>query len=212
MYRTRFTVLSALLIVGASIPALSQVVPSAQRGGEGGLPFRIGAGYSNYATDWTPGGGRLGGPSVWADFDVPKMAPDWSGLQLELEARDLNYTRHDVVDPKLRQYTFGGGFNLAWRYDPAFHPYAKFLIGLGNVSFGTASHSPGYTHDSRVFYAPGGGIDVRAHKRLWVRGDFEYQLWPHFFNHETMSPYGFTVGVFYDFSKFATIPYTGCCS
>jgi hypothetical protein len=205
MYQTRFKVLSALLIVGASIPALSQVAP-AQGGREGiPFPFRIGAGYSNYATDWQ-GGGRLGGPAVWIDFDVPKMPEDWNGLQFEVEARDLNYTRHDVADPKLRQYTFAGGVNLAWRYDPAFHPYAKFLVGVGNENFGT-SPTPGYHKDSRTFYAPAVGIDVRLHKRLWVRGNYEYQFWPDFFGHHTQNPNGFTIGAFLDFSKFAVVPY-----
>lgn len=208
MYKTRYKMLSVLLVVCTAAPALSQVASPVRRGGHEGLPFRVGAGYSNYATDYDKGG-RLGGPAVWVDFDVPKMPEDWSGLQLEVEARDLNYTRHDVADPKLRQYTFAGGINLAWRYDPAFHPYVKFLVGVGNESFGTQSHSPGYTHDSRTFYAPAGGVDVRLHKRLWVRGDYEYQFWPDFFNHHTQNPNGVTIGLFYDFSKYATVPYTG---
>jgi hypothetical protein len=168
----------------------------------------VGAGYSNYETDWS---GRLGGPAVWIDFDVPKLPPSWSGFQLEAEGRDLNYTRTggNPPDPKLRQYTFAGGVNYAWRYDPAFHPYVKFLIGLGNVSFSQISvpTTPGYTHDSRVFYAPGGGVDVRAYKRIWIRGNYEYQFWTNFFNGHTLSPHGFTVGAFYDFSKFALVQY-----
>jgi hypothetical protein len=166
----------------------------------------VGAGYSNYATDWS---GRLGGPAVWIDVDVPKLPPSWSGFQLEAEGRDLNYTRHEVGDPALRQYTFAGGVNYAWRYDPAFHPYAKFLVGLGNVSFGPVSVNgmTGYTHDSRIFYAPAGGVEVRVHKRLWIRGNYEYQFWTDFFNHHTLNPHGFTVGAFYDFSRFALTQY-----
>jgi hypothetical protein len=203
MYQTRFKALSALLIVGASIPALSQVAPAVT--GRENLPFRVGAGYSNYATDWPFGGGRLGGPSVWIDYDLPKMPPNLTGLQLEVEGRDLNYTRDNVTNPKLRQYTFAGGFNLAWRYDPAFHPYAKFLVGVGNEEFGPTS-VPGYHKDSRLFYAPAVGIDVRGYRRLWIRGNYEYQFWPDFFTHHTQRPNGFTIGVFYDLSKFAVVP------
>lgn len=202
MYQTRFKALSVLLIVGASIPALSQVVPAVS--GRANLPFRVGAGYSIFETDWPFGGGRLGGPSVWIDYDVPKMPASWSGLQLEVEGRDLNYTR-EVSNPDLRQYTVAGGVNYAWRYDPAFHPYVKFLVGVGNEEFGPTS-VPGYHKDSRIFYAPAVGLDIRAYKRLWVRADYEYQFWPNFFEYRTQQPNGFTIGAFFDLSKFALIP------
>ena len=209
MFQKRLKVLSALFVASAAILAHSQVTPATKGPQYLPLPIRVGAGYSNYATDWS---GRLGGPAVWIDFDVPKTPRSLSGLQLEVEGRDLNYTRSggNPPDPKLRQYTFAGGLNYAWRYDPAFHPYVKFLIGLGNVSFGPISvpNTPGYTHDSRVFYAPAGGIDVRAHKRFWIRGNYEHQFWTDFFNHHTLMPHGFTVGVFYDFSRYALTPYT----
>ena len=191
------TVLSALLIVSAAIPALSQVAPEAQ-GKSRVLPLRVGVGYSNYGSDWN---GRLGGPDVWIDFDVPKM----SGLQIEAEGRDLNYNR-TWGDPTLRQYTVAGGFNYAWRYDPAFHPYVRFLAGVGNINWHT--ENPGYRKDSRTFYAPAGGIEVRAYRRLWIRGNYEYQFWPNLFlHHHTLTPRGFTVGAFYDFSKFALVQY-----
>ncbi len=204
MYQKPLKVLTALLVVSSSIWAHSQVAPATN--GPRSLPLRVGAGYSNYATDWS---GRLGGPTVWIDFDLPKVPPSWSGFQVEVEGRDLNYTRTGG-DPKLRQYTFAGGVNYAWRYDPAFHPYAKFLVGLGNVSFSAVSVGgvPGYTHDSRGFYAPGAGIDVRAHRRIWIRGDYEHQFWTDFFHHHTLMPHGFTIGVFYDFSRSAVNHYT----
>ena len=203
MFQTWLKVLSALLAVSASIPAISQVAPAVQ--GREGFPLRVGVGYSNYGSDWS---GRLGGPAVWVDWDVPKLPPSWSGFQLEAEGRDLNYNRTGG-DPKLRQYTFAGGVNYAWRYDPAFHPYVKFLVGYGNVSFSGVSvdYLPGYTHDSRLFYAPAGGVEVRAHKRLWIRGSYEYQFWTNFFHGHTLMPHGFTVGAFYDFSKFCCTQY-----
>jgi opacity protein-like surface antigen len=207
MHQMPLKVLSALLLVSASISAHSQISPAAQGGGP--LPLRVGAGYSNYGTDW---GSRLGGPAVWIAFDLPKVSPAWSGFQIEVEGRDLNYTRSggNPPDPKLRQYTFAGGVNYAWRYDAAFHPYAKFLVGLGNISFSHMSVPDApltYTHDSRAFYAPAGGVDVRVHHRIWIRGNYEYQFWRDFINHHTLTPHGFTVGVFYDFSRFALAEY-----
>jgi len=161
MYQRAVRVLSALLLVSAAIPALSQVVPEAQ---ELGLPLRVGVGYSNYGSDWhitgptgqAISGDRLGGPAVWIDYDVPKLPPSWSGFQIEAEGRDLGFNRTGN-DPTLRQYTFAGGLNYAWRYDSAFHPYVKFLTGIGNIDF--QSVLPYYRKDSRVFYAPGGGIE-----------------------------------------------------
>ena len=201
MRQRYFRFLLVLFIVSAPFPAFSQTSPAVQ--GIRNLPFRVGAGYSNYGSDWS---GRLGGPDVWIDMDLPKL-PSWAGLQLEAEGRDLNYNRTGR-DPKLRQYTFAGGVNYAWRYDPAFHPYVKFLAGVGNTSFSVLSPNfPNYTHDSRTFYAPGGGVEVRAAGRLWIRGNYEYQFWPDFFRHHTLTPHGFTVGMFYDFSKFALRQY-----
>jgi opacity protein-like surface antigen len=81
----------------------------------------------------------------------------------------------------------------------------KFLAGLGNLDF--HGDTPNYRKDSRAYYAPGGGLEVRVHDRLWVRGDYEYQFWPDFFLHKTLTPHGFTVGVFYDLSKFALSQY-----
>ena len=206
MYQRRLRLLSAWLIVSVAIPALSQVVSPARRQ-NGVLPLRVGAGYSNYASDWHQNGlrgGRLGGPAVWVDLDIPKLPPSWSGFQLEVEGRDLNYNRTGQ-DPTLRQYTVAGGVNYAWRYDPAFHPYVKFLVGVGNETF--RGDLPYYSKDSRTFYAPAGGLEVRAHGRLWIRGNYEYQFWPNFFQHRAQTPHGFTVGLFYDFSKFALAQY-----
>lgn len=203
MYQRCLKVLSALLVMSPAISVFSQVVPEVQ---EFGLPMRVGVGYSNYGSDWhalTGSGsaeGRLGGPAAWIDFDVPKLPPAWSGFQIEVEGRDLGFNRTGN-DPTLRQYTFAGGINYAWRYDSAFHPYVKFLSGVGSIDF--QSPTPTYRKDSRAFYAPAGGIEVRGYKRIWIRGNYEYQFWPDFFGHRTLSPHGFTVGLFYDFSKFA---------
>ena len=127
MHQKCLRVLLALLIVSAGFRAFAQVVPEVQR--SGGLPLRLGVGYSNYGSDWN---GHLGGPSAWIDFDIPKLPPSLSGFQIEAEGRDLNYNR-TWGDPTLREYTVAGGVNYAWRYDPAFHPYVKFLAGVGNI-------------------------------------------------------------------------------
>jgi len=81
--------------------------------------------------------------------------------------------------------------------------YGKFLIGFGSIDFATyPPHT--YTHDTRNVYAPGGGFEYRLHGRLWVRADYEYQLWrpdlsADFPTGATADPQGFTLGFNYDF-------------
>jgi opacity protein-like surface antigen len=114
-----------------------------------------------------------------------------------VEARDLNYDRTGS-DPKLRMDTVSGGAIYTWRHYRNVHPYAKFLVGYGSIDF--SSSRPNYTHDSRTVYAPGGGLDYRVYRNVWVRGNYEYQAWTDFFNHHALNPQGFTIGAAYDFS------------
>jgi opacity protein-like surface antigen len=190
-YRKMF--LAAGLFASALIPAVSQVVP----GGEGGgLPLTVGVGYSNYHTDWS---GRLGGPMLWADwyfFNAPSLL---RGIGIEVEGRDLNFGRTGA-DPKLRMDTAAGGPIYRWRHYRRVHPYAKFLMGLGSIDFSPINgNALGYTHDTRTIFAPAVGLDYHVYQNLWVRGNYEYQFWPHFFNDHALNPNGFTISAAYDF-------------
>jgi opacity protein-like surface antigen len=182
--------LAAVLITSA-FPAFSQVSPSGERKG---LWFVVGAGVSNYDSDFS---GRLTGPAGWVDWNLDFGPSFLSGLGLEAEARDLDYDRTGNV-PNLGENSYGGGVLYTWRHFRNFHPYGKFLVEHGSVDF-TLIGYPNYTHDTRTFYAPGGGVEYRAWRNVWVRGDYEYQLWPNFpTSVQTMKPQGFTIGVSYD--------------
>ena len=193
MYLKYMKMLLPALLVSALIPAYSQGASSATAGG---LPLTVGVGYSNYATDWK---GRLAGPTLWADWNFYHGPSLLRGFGIEVEGRDLNYDRTGS-DPKLRLDTAGGGAIYTWRHYRNFHPYVKFLVEYGSVDFSVSD--PTYTHDSRTVYAPGGGLDYRVYRNVWVRGNYEYQFWPNFFNHHTMNPAGFDIGVAYDFGRF----------
>ena len=54
-----------------------------------------------------------------------------------------------------------------------FRPYAKFLLGMGDDRFPFKIGSGTY-----LAYAPGAGLSYRLTRRIALRGDFEYQLWP----------------------------------
>jgi opacity protein-like surface antigen len=178
------------LFVAAAVPAFSQVVPEAT---EGGIPLVVGVGYSNFYTDWS---GRLSGPALWIDWNLYGGPSFLRGLGIEAEARDLNYDRTGGV-PNLRQDSLEGGPLYTWRRYHNVHPYAKFLMGYGSIDF-TLRNAPYYHHDSRTMYTPAGGVEVRAWRNVWVRGDYEYQFWNSLFNNHDLNPQGFTVGVSYD--------------
>jgi opacity protein-like surface antigen len=182
-------------LLAAAFPVSAQVAPAAE---QHGLPLVVGIGVSDFNSDWNYGvrGGRLAGGTVWADWNFYGGPSFLHGLGIEAEARDLNYARTGNV-PNLRQDTAEIGAIYTWRHYQRFHPYAKFLAGLGSIDF--QHTNPHYAHDTRTVYAPGGGVEYRAWRNVWVRGDYEYQYWPNFFWHKTMEPNGVTIGVSYDF-------------
>jgi opacity protein-like surface antigen len=195
MYQKCIKLFLLLLLVGASTPVFSQVAPQAT---ERGVPLSIGIGYSNYDTDWS---GRMSGTALWADWSFYNAPSLLNGFGLEAEGRFLNYGRTGG-DPKLAFYTGAGGAIYTARRYRSFQPYAKFLIGFGGVYFSPLEPQlPYYTHDTRTFYAPGGGLDFRVYRALWVRGDYEYQFWTDFFAHNALNPSGFTIGAVYDFHR-----------
>jgi opacity protein-like surface antigen len=195
VFQMRMKLIVASLLLAATFPVSAQVVPAAE---QHGLPLVVGVGFSDFNSDWNYGvrGGRLAGGTVWADWNFYGGPSFLHGLGIEAEARDLNYARTGNV-PNLRQDTAEIGAIYTWRHYHRFHPYAKFLAGLGSIDF--QHTNPHYAHDTRTVYAPGGGVEYRAWRNVWVRADYEYQYWPNFFWHETMEPNGVTIGVSYDF-------------
>jgi opacity protein-like surface antigen len=192
--------LPAVLIVIAAVPALGQVTYS---GEQGRLPFAAGPGISSYDVDW--GHGRIWGGTAWADWGLT-WGPNWmQGFGLEGEARYINLG-HSPGQPPLKVGTAGGGPIYTWRHFQKFRPYGKFLMSYGSLSgfsFPTEPGSPPYTHDTRTAFAPGGGLEFRLTKHVWLRVDYEYQFWMRLFlNHQTYDPQGFTMGAMYNLRDF----------
>lgn len=189
--------LALSLVLAATLSASSQVAPSAR---EGGLPLVVGAGFSNFNIDWTDpvthGTDRLSGATAWVDWNFYRAPRILQGLGIEVEGRDLNYGQPSG-EANLRMDTIAGGPLYTWRHYRGFHPYAKVLGGYGSIDF-TIPLSPNYKHDTRTFYAPGGGVEFKAWRGVWVRGEYEYQFWNNFFQHKTQTPNGFTIGATYD--------------
>ncbi len=184
----------AVVFLTVMSPAFTQTAPAAY---QGHLPFTIGAGVSNYAIDWD--NQRMFGITVtgqWRPGFVPNRL---YGLGIDIEGRDIDYDRPHVIASNFRQDTVAGGPIYTSHHFRKFQPYAKFLVGIGSIDF--HSRVPHYDHDTRTIYAPGGGIQYWMLPHLWVRADYEYQMWPGLFR-KTLDPQGVTLGASYDFRSF----------
>ncbi|HTW78570.1 MAG TPA: outer membrane beta-barrel protein [Terracidiphilus sp.] len=175
-------------------PAYSQVAPEAY---QGEFPFAIGAGASNMNVDW--GHNRMDGFTIWGQWRPRPKGGFLTGLGLDAEVRDLAYGRSNQLPGNFKQTTGSGGPMFTVRVLRDFQIYAKGLVGLGSIDF-RVPNLPNYTHDTRNVYSAGGGFNLRLHRQLWLRADYEYQGWPHLFsNTKWLDPQGFTLGFIYDF-------------
>jgi hypothetical protein len=175
-------------------PAFSQTAPAAYV--DHRLPFSVGAGVSNIDVDW--GKSRMYGGTLWIDYFPTRMPRLLDGLGVDIEARDIDYGRPaKSVPSNFREDTAGGGPMYTWRHFRSVQPYGKFVLAFGSVDF-KLTNIPGYTHETRTVYAPGGGLMLHAYKHVWARADYEYQFWPDLLGH-TSDPQGFTLGAVYDF-------------
>lgn len=185
--------LLGVIFATACLPLLSQTNPSANRGG---IPLVVGAGYSNFNIDWCCDN-REEGATVWADWTITQMPRRFQGLGLEALARDISI---DPPYPHIRYDTIGGGAIYHWQHLRNIRPYVKALEEFGAIEFPPPSPGSTYTHDSRTFFAPGGGADFHVAGAIWVRADYEYQIWQNMFGSpHALTPNGVTGGVEYDF-------------
>ena len=192
----------ALLFVSTTYSVHAQTVPAAI-GPKEFPPLAIGVGFSGYNPD--DGHGHLLGGTLWIDY-IPNRVPHLlRGLGIEAEARDLSLDRSATEAVNLRIDYVGGGLIYSWPRFRRYRPYAKCFMGYGNADQRYDPIANHYYHDSRTVTSFGGGLDYRAFKNVWVRGDYEYQSWPDFFKHSNpppngrLNPQGFTVGAMYHF-------------
>lgn len=187
----------AAICIATTIPACSQVKPAADKGN--GIPLVVGSGFSSYNVDWGAGSREEGG-TLWATYTFRRMPRDLWGLGIDVEARDLSFAVPTRL-PNMRYDTAGGGVVYHYyRFHPRhLRPYAKFLGSFGSIDFPPIGN---YSHDTRAFYSFGGGADFHAWRQVWIRADYEYQMWWHLFgSSHALTPNGFTVGPEFDFGE-----------
>jgi len=196
--------LSSILTVtsfAALAPSSAQTVPAAAGPFQHNYPFTIGSGISNLDVDWAKS--RMVGYSIWVDWRPGALPKILDGLGVEVEGRDLDFDRPAQLPPGFRQDTLGGGPIYTYYHFSRIRPYGKFLIDYGRLNYGYGQIA------TATVYAPALGFEYRAIKRLWVRADYEYQVWPNVlnglipgYNGKSLDPQGFTLGVSYDFRRF----------
>jgi opacity protein-like surface antigen len=187
--------LLAVSFLTVAVSAFSQTVPDYER--KSGWPFTVGVGTVSYDPDI--GHGRMYGFAGWFDIYPGKLPSFMHGhLGAEGELRDISLGRSSS-QPNVRYDTAAMGLIYVWRRLRNVRPYAKIMIGDGSVDFPRLS--PTYSHDTRTFTAPGGGLEFRIKQDLWVRADYEYQTWQSLAVYGALKPQGFTIGASYDFTR-----------
>ncbi len=158
---------------------LAQARPTASRA----VSVWIGGEVSTFSPDY--GSNRLSGLGVYADLD---LIHHWGA---EAEARWLHFG--GAGNQEAANYLIGGRYRIALA-QKHIQPYAKLLIGDGNMSF-----PDNIGHGSYFSIVPGGGVDIQLSPRLRVRGEYEYQFWPSApgfpgFRNNGLNPSGFSFG------------------
>jgi hypothetical protein len=173
---------------------LGQSAPAAT---SGPLSVSVGAEGSNFNPDWgcpsddvfTCWNNHLWGLAVVVDVDHLR-----GKFGVEGEARWLHWggPAGGLVDSN---YLLGPRYPLIRRHSLV--GYAKFLMG---GSWTTLTYGVG--SGSYFTIAPGGTVEYGITKKLVVRGDYEYEIWPAFSGipglpNKGLTPNGFSLGVKY---------------
>ena len=200
----------AVLLVFSACPIVAQVSPA---GLVKTLPLNVGVGFSSYDSNigngpLSAGNDRLGGATLWMDYDLGFLPGRLQGLGLAVQGRDLNMSQ-PTGQPFLREDVGSGGAIYRWNRFFEVRPYGEFLMGFGNVDY--LSPSGLHYHQTRTVTTAGGGAEFDAYHHLWVRADYEYEWWPNFFISyaslngkdpaAALHPQGVTLGFSYHFNQ-----------
>jgi hypothetical protein len=161
-------------LLGQAAPAIRSGLPALTAGGY----------YSNFYSDYNPV--YLGGAGVYVDWNL------FGRLGVEGEARWLRFNQ--LAGSYEDNYLVGPRYSRRFKN---FVPYAKFLMGAGELEFNSNLGHGGY-----FAMVPGGGVDYRLTHRVTIRLiDYEYQIWPTALGgglpSNGLNPHGFSFGAGY---------------
>jgi hypothetical protein len=155
----------------------AQAVPAGSRVGD----LKIGGGFSTADSDYAD---RYNGGAAYVDFDfLPHI-----GVEGE-----FHFVK-DSSDLYEKTYEVGGRY---YRTYGRFIPYAKVMYGRGVFNFPPLGD--GFRANLAYNLMAGGiGTDYKVKPWLYVRADWEYQVWFGFQN-SSLSPNILTLGAAYHF-------------
>lgn len=143
------------------LPTLSRAqVVAAGRGGNQQL--YVGGTFSDFDPDY--GYQRLYGVGAFVDYNLSPR------LGAEAEVRFHRFHQLNTIHED--NYLIGPKINYRHK---RFVFYGKGLLGLGEFNFPYNAAHGGY-----FAVALGGGVDYRLTRRIYVRAEYEYQIWPGF--------------------------------
>jgi opacity protein-like surface antigen len=178
--------LCATFVISAPHTASAQVEPAAR---VGGLPVYFGVGISRYNLDYGPGR-YMEGVVGWAGINL------FHGLGVDGSARSI-FMNTPLSLTRMEQNTFLGGVHYNFRHIGPARPFARMGAGLGSIEF--PSNNPLYTRDTYTVLAPSFGADFRVVDHVYIRGEYEYQIWEQFHGNHSLNPQGWTIGAIYSF-------------
>jgi len=185
--RRSFAALFCILLATAALSTHAQVVPAATGRG---LSITVGGLASAFQPDYAGGGvaatssNRLYGIGTYVDVRFTR----W--FQVEAEGRWLRFNQY--VNINQDNYLIGPRLPIPHAHFWRATPYAKVLVGYGNMNFEFNE-----AHGRFTDIAYGGGVDIKLTRRISIRAiDFEFQQWPKWLN-SSLAPYGASVGVGY---------------
>jgi hypothetical protein len=192
-----------LIVLCFLLPAalVAQSFPSAE--GRRGMTVWVGGEVSMFNPDWgckddspfTCGGGQLLGFAPFVDANNLLI----HRVGVEGEARILHW-RGPGQGLTESSYLVGPRVGLFQLKNAIFFS-GKFVVGNANIT--VPNHGPG--DGNHLAIAPGFIGEFRLSRRLAMRGEYEYQLWPSFKGVATsttsgtggLTPNGFSLGVSY---------------
>jgi hypothetical protein len=158
-------VIQKLLVLGvfvlSGVGCFGQVEDSARAST---VPMSVGGSFSYF--DASYGSIRTAGLGTFIDYS-PLLA---GSLGVEGEGRWLMFGGPNSFSEY--NYLVGPRYHFSYRSEK-YQPYAKFLVGAGEINFPYDLGHGGY-----FAMAPGGGIDISLKDHWKVRADYEFQFWP----------------------------------
>jgi opacity protein-like surface antigen len=190
-------VLAALLTLTA-LPLFSQVEPAVRING---IPLGVGVGivgydtdyYRPYLADWS---GEMYGVSAWANYPIFRgFGVEAEGMSVFANKPPAYAPNHEIIYGSIKEETLQGGIIYKFHETHKLHPYLKGMGGAGKVNF--PNIDPFYTSENAGIFSASGGVEYRAWRNVFVRGQYQYQWWKGFRGGQGFNPAGFTAGATY---------------